>query len=88
LLVRKTYGNGWDIPGGYVDRGKESVEPRSLDPAIDQWSRPPDKGGGHKGTLPICSSPVLLRWGRLTLAGYAGLILASVMRVKYPTATD
>jgi 8-oxo-dGTP diphosphatase len=22
LLVRKTYGNGWDIPGGYVDRGE------------------------------------------------------------------
>ncbi|HEY6314126.1 MAG TPA: NUDIX hydrolase [Streptosporangiaceae bacterium] len=22
LLVRKTYGNHWDIPGGYVDRGE------------------------------------------------------------------
>jgi 8-oxo-dGTP pyrophosphatase MutT (NUDIX family) len=22
LLVRKTYGNGWDIPGGYVDTGE------------------------------------------------------------------
>ena len=22
LLVRKTYGNIWDIPGGYVDRGE------------------------------------------------------------------
>lgn len=22
LLVRKTYGNTWDIPGGYVDRGE------------------------------------------------------------------
>jgi 8-oxo-dGTP pyrophosphatase MutT (NUDIX family) len=22
LLVRKTYGNGWDIPGGYVDGGE------------------------------------------------------------------
>jgi ADP-ribose pyrophosphatase YjhB (NUDIX family) len=22
LLVRKTYGNGWDIPGGYVDEGE------------------------------------------------------------------
>lgn len=22
LLVRKTYGNSWDIPGGYVDRGE------------------------------------------------------------------
>src|ERR1700730_1422031 len=22
LLVQKTYGNGWDIPGGYVDRGE------------------------------------------------------------------
>jgi 8-oxo-dGTP pyrophosphatase MutT (NUDIX family) len=22
LLVRKTYGHGWDIPGGYVDRGE------------------------------------------------------------------
>lgn len=22
LLVRKTYGNKWDIPGGYVDRGE------------------------------------------------------------------
>jgi ADP-ribose pyrophosphatase YjhB (NUDIX family) len=22
LLVRKTYGNVWDIPGGYVDRGE------------------------------------------------------------------
>jgi 8-oxo-dGTP diphosphatase len=22
FLVRKTYGNGWDIPGGYVDRGE------------------------------------------------------------------
>jgi 8-oxo-dGTP diphosphatase len=22
LLVRKTYGNGWDIPGGYVDAGE------------------------------------------------------------------
>jgi ADP-ribose pyrophosphatase YjhB (NUDIX family) len=22
LLVRKTYGNLWDIPGGYVDRGE------------------------------------------------------------------
>lgn len=25
LLVRKTYGNGWDIPGGYVDRGESPV---------------------------------------------------------------
>jgi 8-oxo-dGTP diphosphatase len=22
LLVHKTYGNGWDIPGGYVDKGE------------------------------------------------------------------
>ena len=22
FLVHKTYGNGWDIPGGYVDRGE------------------------------------------------------------------
>jgi 8-oxo-dGTP diphosphatase len=22
FLVRKTYGNGWDVPGGYVDRGE------------------------------------------------------------------
>lgn len=22
LLVHKTYGNGWDVPGGYVDRGE------------------------------------------------------------------
>jgi len=22
LLVRKTYGNRWDIPGGYIDRGE------------------------------------------------------------------
>ena len=26
LLVRKTYGNGWDIPGGYVDRGESPAE--------------------------------------------------------------
>jgi 8-oxo-dGTP diphosphatase len=26
LLVHKTYGNGWDIPGGYVDRGESPAE--------------------------------------------------------------
>jgi 8-oxo-dGTP pyrophosphatase MutT (NUDIX family) len=26
LLVRKTYGNRWDIPGGYVDRGESPKE--------------------------------------------------------------
>lgn len=26
LLVRKTYGNRWDIPGGYVDRGETPTE--------------------------------------------------------------
>lgn len=26
LLVRKTYGNRWDIPGGYVDRGESPTE--------------------------------------------------------------
>lgn len=26
LLVRKTYGNRWDIPGGYVDRGESPAE--------------------------------------------------------------
>jgi 8-oxo-dGTP diphosphatase len=26
LLVRKTYGNGWDIPGGYVDAGESPAE--------------------------------------------------------------
>lgn len=26
LLVRKTYGNRWDIPGGYVDRGETPAE--------------------------------------------------------------
>lgn len=26
LLVRKTYGNGWDIPGGYVDRGESPAD--------------------------------------------------------------
>ncbi|MGH3468070.1 MAG: NUDIX domain-containing protein, partial [Thermocrispum sp.] len=26
LLVRKTYGNRWDIPGGYVDRGETPIE--------------------------------------------------------------
>jgi len=25
LLVRKTYGNRWDIPGGYINRGGESL---------------------------------------------------------------
>ncbi|WP_416566018.1 NUDIX domain-containing protein [Nocardia testacea] len=25
LLVRKTYGHRWDIPGGYVDRGESPV---------------------------------------------------------------
>jgi 8-oxo-dGTP pyrophosphatase MutT (NUDIX family) len=25
FLVSKTYGNGWDIPGGYVDRGESPV---------------------------------------------------------------
>lgn len=26
LLVRKTYGDRWDIPGGYVDRGESPTE--------------------------------------------------------------
>ncbi|GAA3040680.1 NUDIX domain-containing protein [Actinokineospora globicatena] len=26
LLVRKTYGNRWDIPGGYVDRGESPAD--------------------------------------------------------------
>lgn len=26
LLVRKTYGNRWDIPGGYVDKGETPTE--------------------------------------------------------------
>lgn len=26
LLVHKTYGNGWDIPGGYVDRGESPAD--------------------------------------------------------------
>jgi 8-oxo-dGTP pyrophosphatase MutT (NUDIX family) len=26
LLVRKTYGERWDIPGGYVDRGESPAE--------------------------------------------------------------
>jgi 8-oxo-dGTP pyrophosphatase MutT (NUDIX family) len=26
LLVHKTYGNGWDIPGGYVDAGESPAE--------------------------------------------------------------
>lgn len=26
LLVRKTYGNRWDIPGGYVDTGESPTE--------------------------------------------------------------
>ncbi|MEU4517384.1 NUDIX hydrolase [Amycolatopsis sp. NPDC024027] len=26
LLVRKTYGNRWDIPGGYVDQGESPAE--------------------------------------------------------------
>lgn len=26
LLVRKTYGNRWDIPGGYVDRGESPTQ--------------------------------------------------------------
>lgn len=26
LLVRKTYGNRWDIPGGYVDRGETPMQ--------------------------------------------------------------
>ena len=26
LLVHKTYGNGWDIPGGYVDVGESPAE--------------------------------------------------------------
>jgi 8-oxo-dGTP diphosphatase len=25
FLVRKTYGNRWDIPGGYIDRGESPV---------------------------------------------------------------
>ncbi len=26
LLVHKVYGNGWDIPGGYVDRGESPAD--------------------------------------------------------------
>jgi 8-oxo-dGTP pyrophosphatase MutT (NUDIX family) len=26
LLVRKTYGNGWDIPGGYAETGESPAE--------------------------------------------------------------
>jgi 8-oxo-dGTP pyrophosphatase MutT (NUDIX family) len=32
LLVRKTYGNRWDIPGGYVDRGESPA--RACQPEI------------------------------------------------------
>lgn len=26
LLVHKTYGSGWDIPGGYLDRGESPAQ--------------------------------------------------------------
>ena len=59
LLVHKTYGNGWDIPGGYVDVGeppaaachRELLEELSLDRparrllAVD-WA--PNDGEGDK----------------------------------------
>lgn len=57
LLVRKTYGKGWDIPGGYVDTGespamacrrelKEELgierEPQRL--LVVDWAPHPDEG--------------------------------------------
>ncbi|RSN28792.1 NUDIX hydrolase [Amycolatopsis sp. WAC 04169] len=57
LLVRKTYGNRWDIPGGYVDRGespaaacrRELQEELALDRSpeallVQDWA-PNDKEG-------------------------------------------
>ncbi|QWF80443.1 RNA pyrophosphohydrolase [Amycolatopsis sp. CA-230715] len=57
LLVRKTYGNRWDIPGGYVDRGespaacckREVKEELGIDRAavtllVQDWA-PNDKEG-------------------------------------------
>jgi 8-oxo-dGTP diphosphatase len=28
MLVQKTYGNGWDIPGGYVETGESPARAR------------------------------------------------------------
>jgi 8-oxo-dGTP diphosphatase len=57
MLVRKTYGNGWDIPGGYAEAGespaaacrRELKEELGLDRepeellAVD-WAPHPDEG--------------------------------------------
>jgi 8-oxo-dGTP pyrophosphatase MutT (NUDIX family) len=57
LLVHKTYGNGWDIPGGYADQGESPAaacmrelqeelsiqrKPRHL--LVTDWAPHPDEG--------------------------------------------
>ena len=57
LLVHKTYGNGWDIPGGYVDKGESPAaacerelreelsiqrKPRQL--LVIDWAPNPEEG--------------------------------------------
>jgi 8-oxo-dGTP diphosphatase len=57
MLVRKTYGNGWDIPGGYAEAGespaaacqRELKEELSIDREPEQllvvdWAPHPDEG--------------------------------------------
>jgi 8-oxo-dGTP diphosphatase len=57
LLVHKTYGNGWDIPGGYADKGESPAaacerelreelgiqrKPRQL--LVTDWAPRPEEG--------------------------------------------
>ncbi|MEV4240129.1 MULTISPECIES: NUDIX hydrolase [unclassified Nocardia] len=70
LLVHKTYGNGWDIPGGYVEPGeapasacrREVREELGIDRLpkrllVHDWA--PSEGEGDKTLSPdVCGKPV------------------------------
>ncbi|PKV99579.1 ADP-ribose pyrophosphatase YjhB (NUDIX family) [Amycolatopsis echigonensis] len=80
LLVRKTYGNRWDIPGGYVDRGespagacqRELREELSLDRApvhllVQDWA--PNEKEGDKLLYVFDCGPLGDDEHRITLDG-------------------